>query len=116
MLTVYIFKKEEYLKSKNTKLEINVPYGTLVAYDEETETLYYDDDKLNYSTESFIQDILYCNTNEMIYEDYILMYKERMSKLHADAPVINITPEVSEFSPQNPFQRLIDAGVNFRIS
>ncbi|ELW0836260.1 hypothetical protein [Escherichia phage BF17] len=116
MLTVYIFKKEEYLKSQYSKIEINVPYGTLVGYDEASETLYYNDDRLDYSIDSFIEDILNSNTEDMLYEEYLDKYKERMSKLHADAPVLNISKTPSEFEPQNPFQRLIDAGVNFRIT
>lgn len=116
MLTVYIFKKEEYLKSQYSKIEINVPYGTLVGYDEASETLYYNDDRLDYSTEQFIEDILSTDTEDMLYEEYIDTYKERMSKLHADAPVLNTPKTSSEFDPQNPFQRLIDAGVNFRIT
>ncbi|EOR9073841.1 hypothetical protein FOI42_RS01875 [Escherichia coli] len=116
MLTVYIFKKEEYLKSQYSKIEINVPYGTLVGYDEATETLYYNDDRLDYSTDHFIEDILSTESEDMLYEEYIDKYKERMSKLHADAPVLNTPKTPSEFDPQNPFQRLIDAGVNFRIS
>ena len=115
MLTVYIFKKEEYLKSQYSKIEINVPYGTLVGYDEATETLYYNDDRLD-STDNFIEDILSTDTEDMLYEEYLDKYKERMSKLHADAPVLNTPKTPSEFDPQNPFQRLIDAGVNFRIS
>ena len=116
MLTVYLFRKEEYLKSQYSKIEINVPYGTLVGYDEATETLYYNDDRLDYSTDHFIEDILSTDSEDMLYEEYIDKYKERMSKLHADAPVLNTPKTPSEFDPQNPFQRLIDAGVNFRIS
>ncbi|WOL22790.1 hypothetical protein [Escherichia phage vB_EcoM_JNE01] len=116
MLTVYLFRKEEYLMSQYSNIEINVPYGTYVAYDEESETLHYYDDKLDYSTEKFIEDVLTCSTEEMVYEIYLQKYRERMSKVHADAPVLNINQTPSEFQPSNPFQRLIDAGVNFRIS
>lgn len=115
MLVVYKFKKEEYLKSQYSNIEINVPYGTLVGYDEEESTLYYNDDKLNYSTENFVQDILTCNTEEMEYSEYLEKYKDLMSKLHADAPVLNQPTKPSEFDPQNPFQRLIDAGLKFSI-
>lgn len=116
MLTVYIFKKEEYLKSQYSKIEINVPYGTLVGYDESSETLFYNDDKLDYSIDSFIEDILDCNTEDMLYEEYLDAYRERMSKLHADAPVLNITQKSTEFEPHNPFQRLIDIGLKFTIN
>lgn len=115
MLTVYKFRKEEYLKSQYSNIEINVPYGTLVGYDEEECTLYYNDDKLNYSTDQFVQDILTCNTEEMEYYDYVEKYKNNMSKLHSDAPVLNQNKVPSEFDPQNPFQRLIDAGLKFSI-
>ncbi len=89
--------------------------GTLVGYDEETQTLHYEDDRLDYSTELFVQDILHCNTEEMEYNEYKEKYKELMSKLHSDAPVLNQPTKPSEFDPQNPFQRLIDAGVKFSI-
>ncbi|NES47867.1 hypothetical protein G3565_04705 [Escherichia coli] len=116
MLTVYKFNKEEYLKSQYSNIEINVPYGTLVGYDEATETLYYNDDRLDYSLDSFIEDILNTHTEDMLHEEYIDHYRERMSVLHSDAPVLNIAQEPSEFQPHNPFQRLIDIGLKFTIS
>ncbi|AXC39283.1 UNVERIFIED_ORG: hypothetical protein [Escherichia phage CMSTMSU] len=53
--------------------------------------MYYNDDRLDYSIDSFIEDILNSNTEDMLYEEYLDKYKERMSKLHADAPVLNIS-------------------------
>ena len=116
MKTVVVFKtiKEEYIKSSVSNMKTFVPQGTLVAFDENDSILYYSDDRLEFSTEKFIDIAMIVDTEEMEYSEYMKKYKDYLMKFHGNAPVIKLH-ESSEFSPHNPFQRLVDLGVSFKL-
>lgn len=116
-VSVQVFKtiKDEFLKSAVSEMTTKIPYGTLVAFDEENLVLHYSDDVLVFSTDEFIKLALIVDIEEMSYEKYRKIYKENLLKNHNSAPIMKIENSNSEYSPQNPFQRLIDAGVSFKI-
>lgn len=115
LVTVYKFPREEFLKSIHSKLETQMDMYTEVAYCEDLGVLFQSVEGYYYSTDKFVQDILKMPSEDMSFKEYVDRYKERMNNLHSDAPVLNQNTTPSEFQPNNPFQRLIDAGLNFKI-
>lgn len=114
LVCVYKFPREEFLKSIHSKFETQIDMYTEVAYSEDLEVLFQSVEAYYYSPTKFSQDIMRMDFKEMSLKEYIDQYKERMNLIHSDAPVLNQTTP-SEFQPNNPFQRLIDAGLKFQI-
>lgn len=116
-LVVYKIQRELFLKSIHSSFETQIDYGSYVGYSEEYSVLFVGTEEYEYNSKDYIADIMKTdNSTEMRYEDYVSEYKERLNKLHADAPVLNRNTTPSEFDPQNPFQRLLDAGVHIKLS
>lgn len=115
LVCVYKFPRDEFLKSIHSKFETQIDMYTQVAYSEDLAILFQSVEAYNYPPEKFQQDIMRVDFEEMSLKEYIDMYKERMNLLHSDAPVLNQNTTPSEFQPNNPFQRLIDAGLKFSI-
>lgn len=93
-----------------------IEYGTSVAYDEEHEILYVCVEAMEYPKSEYIKDIMYLTSEEKTYQEYVDEYKDLLNQLHSDAPVLNKNNTPSEFQPNNPFQRLTDLGIQFKIS
>lgn len=113
---VYKIPREIFLKSIHSSFETEIEYGTCVAFIEDSETLFVSTEGFKYNVSDYITDIIKVNSTEMTFGQYVEQYKERLNKIHADAPVLNKNSTPSEFDPKNPFQRLLDAGVHIKLS
>jgi len=124
-VTVYYIPKQGFFPTLEGGLDMLIDMNTEVAYCETLQQLYVCLDGVRYSKNDYIDDIIRTNHRTMKYSEYVAMFKDKLNQKYPDAPVLstieidangNIKAPTPEYlKPQDGFQKLRDAGLNFKI-
>lgn len=72
----------------NSRVQMYIKEGTIVAYDESTESLYYGDDALYLSFDEYLKYISVLDIKEIEYLEYLNLYQKELQKNNPNAPII----------------------------
>lgn len=125
MVTVYSIPNEGFFPTLEGGFDMYIDMYTKVAYCEPLQQLYVSIEGVRYSKDQYIRDILKVESTEMLYADYVQMYKDKLNAKFPDAPVLATIeldaagrpkPELPDhLKPTDNFAKLRTAGLNFTI-
>lgn len=124
-VTVYYMPNQGFFPALEGGFDLLIESDTEVAYCEALQQLYICLEGVKYTKAQYISDIIRCNHRTMSYGEYVQMYKDKLNLKYPDAPVLATIeldasgrpkPQIPDhLKPQDGFQKLRDAGLNFKI-
>lgn len=125
IVVVYRFPNQGFYPNLEGGFDLYIDMYTEVAFCEALQQLYISLDGVKYLKSQYVADILKVDGTEMLYKDYVQMYKDKLTAKYPDAPVLATIeldangqpkPQVPEhLKPRDGFQKLREAGLNFSI-
>lgn len=125
IVTVYKFPNQGFYPNLEGGFDMYIDMYTEVAFCEPLQQLYISIEGVKYKKAQYVGDILKVDSEEMLYKDYVQMYKDKLNAKYPDAPVLATIeldaagrpkpPTPDYLKPQDGFQKLRDAGLNFSI-
>lgn len=125
IVVVYRFPNQGFYHNLEGGFDLYIDMYTEVAFCEALQQLYISLDGVKYLKAQYVADILKVESEEMLYKDYVQMYKDKLNAKYPDAPVLATIeldvngqpkPQVPEhLKPRDGFQKLREAGLNFSI-
>lgn len=126
IVTVYKFPNQGFYPNLEGGFDMYIDMYTEVAFCEPLQQLYISIEGVKYTKAQYVGDILKVDSEQMLYKDYVQMYKDKLNAKYSDAPVLATIeldasgrpkpPTPDHLKPQDGFQKLRDAGLNFSIS
>lgn len=122
IVTVYKFPNQGFYPNLGGGFDMYIDMYTEVAFCEPLQQLYTSIEGVQYTKSQYVSDILKVESEEMLYKDYVQMYKDKLNAKYPDAPVLatisldaNGQPNATPVQQHDNFKTLRDAGLNFSI-
>ncbi|AZU98229.1 hypothetical protein BZF66_07115 [Salmonella enterica] len=125
IVTVYKFPNQGFYPNIEGGFDMYIDMYTEVAFCEALQQLYVSIEAVKYLKSQYVADILKVESEEMLYKDYVQMYKDKLNAKFPDAPVLATIeldaagrpkPELPDhLKPTDNFAKLRTAGLNFTI-
>lgn len=122
IVTVYNFPNQGFYPNIEGGFDMYIDMYTEVAFCEPLQQLYVSIECVKYLKAQYVSDILKVDSTEMLYKDYVQMYKDKLNAKYPDAPVLatisldaNGQPKAAPPQVHDNFKALRDAGLNFSI-
>lgn len=125
IVTVYRFPNEGFYPNMEGGFDMYIEMYTEVAFCEALQQLYVSIEGVKYLKSQYVSDILRVDSTEMLYKDYVQMYKDKLNAKFPDAPVLATIeldamgrPKAAvpdHLKPVDNFAKLKSAGLNFSI-
>ena len=116
-VVVYTNTQQKYHRSVHSRFEILYQEYKTVGYIEELGILCCGSDAVFYNFNTYVQDIMYCDFEEMTYAEYTKLYQDRLTSDNPHAPMLNEMPSqfgsvsvlVNEYGQQNVTRQVLNA-------
>ncbi|EBS4516355.1 hypothetical protein DQT32_02860 [Salmonella enterica subsp. enterica serovar Braenderup] len=120
-VVVYQCKQQRYYKSVHSRFEIMYPEYKMVGYIEDLGVLCCGYEIVYYDMNSYVNDIMTSDFQEMTYSEYVKYYQNKLEKENPGAPVLNDSPPitfgvpqtVTEYqAPEAPARQMLNSNIN----
>lgn len=120
-VVVYLNRKQTYHQSVYSRFEILYPEYKMVGYIEDLGVLCCGSDTAYYDMNTYVNDIMSSDFEEMTYADYLCYYKNILVKENPNAPMLNEAPgitfgssfpqpnQVNEYGQENVTRQVLNA-------
>lgn len=101
-VVVYRNPRQYYHQSVHSRFQILYEDNKMVGYIEDLGILCCGTDAVYYSMDSYVDDIMYTDFEEMTYTEYLKKYQERLVRDNPHAPMLNELPSTTMQEMSNP--------------